>query len=117
MFNTSKLLVIKLSLLKLKIEQKDKKKSQEVTQNINHKDKEMENTREKMRHGGPLRETTPAKVLEEENGREETLKEMKKFRFEGCHDPRFQRVIQHLENQQFRSARSLALFFKLTFLL
>lgn len=49
----------------------------------------MENTREKMRHGGPLRETTPAKVLEEENGREETLKEMKKFRFEGCHDPRF----------------------------
>ena len=59
----------------------------------------MENTREKMRHGGPLRETTPTKVLEEENGREESLKEMRKFRLEGCHDPRFWRVIQYLENQ------------------
>lgn len=70
-----------------------------------------------MRHGGPLRETTPTKVLEEENGREETLKEIRKFRLEGCHDPRFWRVIQYPENQQFRSARSLALFFLLTFLL
>ena len=39
-----------------------------------YKPKTQKRSGEKMRHGGPLRETTPTKVLEEENGREETLK-------------------------------------------